>query len=470
MFGKSFALPVCFQRNCPTDQRYIGYQKAAVRLALAISLFAIDSMAGLSAAPLPKWAESPKVEQVNSLPLREAILRSFGRSPAIEQAAAQAGIGKAQIDEAKSAWLPQVGLNGAAGQSKQTDSNGTLRNSASYGITLSQLVYDFGKTNNNIKQQQTLSASYHYNLLNVMTEVGEKTTLAYLQVKRYQALCSAVETNIRSLDNVKSMAALRADAGLSSSSDVLQAESRIAAMRATLEQYKAELETAKSQLAVLTGIRADILPDFPEQLLEQPISLNDINYQNNPQVQSAQSQQNAASYGVKNAQSQYWPTLSLQAGRTRYETDNHAYWNDQMQLSVEAPIYQGGATSARIKQAEGARRAAESQVNQAKMDINQRAATAFANWNGAREREEAGQQQFTSAVTARDVYKNEYKLSKRSLNDLLTVEQDVHQAAVAQLSADFDGWNSSVSYAAAVDNLLPLLDIVRKHQDDLPNL
>lgn len=422
------------------------------------------------AAPLPKWAEAPMVRQSETLSLKEAILRSFGRSPAITQASAQAGIGQAQIDEAWSVWYPQISASGTSGRSKQTDSSGSLNNSASYGLTLSQLVYDFGKTNNNIKKQETISASYYYSLLNVMNEVGEKTALSYLEVKRYQSLCDAVEDNIKSLEAVRDMAHLRAEAGLSSSSDVLQAEARIAGMRATLEQYRAQHLTAVSQLSVLTGIRASHLPDYPEALLKQPIELDQISYQNNPQVQAAQSQQNAAKYGVEAAKSQNWPTLSIQGGRTRYETDNRSYWNDQLQLSVDMPVYQGGAISSRVEQAEGARRAAQSQVSQAKMDINQKAATAFANWSGAREREIAGDQQFFSAITARDVYRNEYKLSKRSLNDLLSVEQDVHQAAVAKLNADYDGWASAVNYAAAVDNLLPLLEILRKHRDDLPNL
>ncbi|PHI30167.1 TolC family outer membrane protein [Budvicia aquatica] len=437
---------------------------------IGLFIISVDNLPISHAAPLPKWAEAPTVQQSKTLSLRDAILRAFGRSPAIAQASAQAGIGQAQIDEAQSVWYPQVSLSGTSGHSKQADSSGSLNNSASYGLTLSQLVYDFGKTNNNIKKQETVSASYYYNLLSVMNEVGEKTALTYLDVKRYQSLCDAVEDNIKSLEAVRDMAQLRADAGLSSSSDVLQAEARIAGMRATLEQYRAQRLTAVSQLAVLTGVRASNLPDYPKELLKQPVQLDSIGYQNNPQVQSAQSQQNAAKYGVEVAKSQNWPTLSLQGARTRHETDSRSYWNDQLQLSVDMPIYQGGAVSARVDQAEGVRRAAESQVNQAKMDINQKAATAFANWTGARERETAGDQQFFAAITARDVYRNEYKLSKRSLNDLLSVEQDVHQAAIAKLNADYDGWTSAVNYAAAVDNLLPLLEILRKYKDDLPSL
>ncbi len=422
------------------------------------------------AAPLPKWAEAPKVNNTASLTLKEAILRAFSRNPSISQAIAQVSVGHAQVDEAKSAWHPQIGLTGSTGRSQQTDSSGSMVGSASYGISFSQLVYDFGKTSNNIKQQEIMTDAYRYKLMAVMTDIGEKTTLAYLQVRRYQALYQAIQENLVSLEKIRHMAELRANAGLSTRSDVLQAETRISSINATLEQYKSQLETAEAQLSVLTGIKATNLPDLPTELLNQPVSLNDISYQFSPDVRSAQAQKEAVDYGVEKAKSQYWPTLSVQGGRTRYETNTRSYWNDQVQLNVSAPLYQGGAVSAQVKQAEGSRQMAVSQVEQAKFDILSAASSAYSNWMGARAREKAGQLQLASAKNTRDVYLNEYKLSTRSLNDLLSIEQDVFQAVTSQLIADFDGWDAAVSYAATIDNLLPLLGVIRTSNDSLPNL
>lgn len=66
-----------------------------------------------------------------------------------------------------------------------------------------------------------------------------------MEVSRYQALCDAAQRNIHSLENVYNMAALRANAGLNSSSDELQAQTRIAAMRSTLEQYQRKWQAPK---------------------------------------------------------------------------------------------------------------------------------------------------------------------------------------------------------------------------------
>lgn len=298
------------------------------------------------AAPLPQWANAPAVTPVARLSLQESILRAFARNPDVTQQAAQIGIGEAQIDEAKSAWYPHVGLTGNAGPSRQTDSSGRLDNNVSYGITLTQLVYDFGKTNNDINLQTAARDSYRFKLMATLTDVAEKTATAYMEVSRYQALCDAAQRNIHSLENVYNMEALRANAGLNSSSDELQAQTRIAGMRSTLEQYQAQMASAKAQLAVLTGVQPEAIAAPPAELAEQPVSLKNIDYQSIPLVLAAENLRQSAQYGVEKTKAQYWPTLSIQGGKTRYQTSDRSYWDDQLQLNVNAPLYQGGAVSA----------------------------------------------------------------------------------------------------------------------------
>lgn len=402
--------------------------------------------------------------------LKESILFAFDRDPSISQQAAQMGIGQAQIDEARSGWMPQISLNGSAGHNRTTDSSGSLRNSAAWGMSLTQLVYDFGKTNNAIGQSEAQRDSYRYQLMATLSDVAEKTALGYVEVQRYAELAKAARDNITALENVQRMARLRADAGLSSTSDELQTQTRIAGMRASLEQYDAALRSAKAKLAVLTGIDASRLEPVPASLSVKQDSLDNIDYSLIPSVLAARSTETSAQYAVDKAKSQHWPTLSLKGGRTRYESDNRAYWDDQIQLNVDAPIYQGGAVSARVRQAEGARAMASSQVDQARFDVLQKASVAMADWSGAQGRINAGSLQLENANRTREVYKSEYTLSKRSINDLLSVEQDVWQATSSKIIAEYDSWSAAITYATAVDNLLPLIGIEKNAAAQLPDL
>ncbi|HHQ6579775.1 TPA: TolC family outer membrane protein [Serratia fonticola] len=454
--------------------------RLTLRRAATIGLF-LGGLGGLTgqslAAPQVEfnWQAAPTERSVMTLTLQDAILRAFARNPQIAQASAQINVGKADLALAQSAWFPQIALNSNFGKSSQTDSSGTLNNNASAGVTLNQLLYDFGKTSGSIEEQNNLSDAYRYTLYQTMTEVGQQTLQAYLQVKRYQDLGIAAERNLVSLNRVKEIAELRANAGLSSQSDVLQAQTRIAGMNATLEQYRAQHRSALAQLTVLTGVVPDKLPDLPQQLLQQKITLKSLPYQKSNAVLSAQAKQEAATQRIRQAEAQHWPTVSVQAGRTRYESDGNdarSYWNDQLQLVVQAPIYQGGAVNAKVDAAEGDRQAAQAQVEAAKLDMNQKASTAYADLIGAQQRELAGAQQLSSADYTRSVYQDEYKLSKRSLNDLLSVEQDVLQAETSRVTALYDGWDAAVRYASAVDNLLDMLGIERQRAsgDSLPSL
>ncbi|MBD8163586.1 TolC family outer membrane protein [Erwinia persicina] len=408
------------------------------------------------------WRAAPTEEQIASLTLRDAILRAFARNPKISEAAAQIRVGEADLDAAKSAWYPQVSLVASGGRSQQTDSAGSLNNSGSGGITLSQLLYDFGRTGGAIDEQHKLSDAYRFALYDTMTVVAQDTLQAYLAVKRYQALVDAARLNIASLQRVRDMARLRADAGLSSQSDVLQAQTRIAGMNASMEQYRAQARSARAQLTVLTGVVSENLPELPQALLNQQVTLDKIAYEKSAAVRSAQARQEAALERVRQAQSNHWPTIKVQAGRTRYENESRSYWDDELQLQVEAPLYQGGLVNARTRAAEGDRAAAEAAIQQSKLQINQNASTAYADMIGAQQRKEAGEEQLRSADHTRDVYADEYKLNKRSLNDLLSVEQDVFQADSSRLTALYDGWDATVRYAAAVDNLLDILGVDRE--------
>ena len=88
----------------------------------------------------------------------------------------------------------------------------------------------------------------------------------------------------------------------------------------------------------------------------EPDSLNRIDYSLIPTVMAAQNMERSAQYGVETAKSQHWPTLSLK-GPHRYESDNRSYWDDQIQLNIDAPLYQGARFPALFGQAEGARAA-----------------------------------------------------------------------------------------------------------------
>lgn len=337
-------------------------------------------------------------------------------------------------------------------------------------MNLQQLLYDFGKTSGSIDEQNNLTAAYTYQMYSTMNAVGQQTLQNYLQVKRYQELAQASMRNLLSLQKVRDMAQMRADAGLSSQSDVLQASSRIAAMNATYEQYQSQVRSSQAALAALTGAISDNLPDVPQSLLKQEMKQT-LSYQQNNAVRSAQAKQQAAAQRVEQAKAQRWPTVSVQAGRTRYSYNTGNYWDDQIQLVVNAPIYQGGALNAKIDAAEGERRAAQAEVEANKLDINQRqrrpmpicTALAKGKWL---ERLNRQAQSRRAAFIRMNI-----SSASAALTIFLASNRTSCRLTLPRLARAMTP-DAAVRYAGAADNLLDMLGIVRhKAEDDaLPAL
>ncbi|QXH58102.1 TolC family outer membrane protein [Pseudomonas maumuensis] len=394
-----------------------------------------------------------------------AIMLAYARSPALSQAFSQIKKGEAQKDEARSAYYPQLSLSGTYGQ----------RGEYVYGPQLKQLLYDFGRTTGSIRNQTYLTESYRDDLMNTVTRVTGDTLLAYSSVKRYQDIVRVTENMLASLEEVKGIAEYRLNAGLSSASDALQATSRVAGLATTLEQYRNQLANAKANLAQLTGKQVDALADLPEVLLQAPVQEQGmIDYRSIPSVRSAIAQEKAADALLGATKAQHMPSISLSASRVhKYERDyNNSVpaWDNQFGVTVDIPIYQGGAVSARVLQAHEALEASKASVNQAWLDAEQKTATALSNWRGAEARVRSSVYQVSIATHTRDVYQEEYKLGYRSLNDLLSVEQDVFQALSSSSSAKFDRYDAVINYAVVQNTLLQLLGVDSPSQQALPDL
>ncbi|MHC8346678.1 TolC family outer membrane protein [Pseudomonas sp. RT6P73] len=393
-----------------------------------------------------------------------AIMLAFSRSPALAQAFSLIKKGEARQDEALSAYYPQLSLASSYG----------LHDEYTYGPKLKQLIYDFGKTSGAIDNQTFLTESYRDDLMKTITEVTGNTLLAYSSVKRYQEIIAVTQKMIDSLETVKSTAELRLASGLSSSADALQAATRIAAFNTTLEQYRSQLENAKVSLAQLTGKRAQTLAELPQALaLELDRQADKVDYGSIPSVRSAVAQVKAGEAVLGATKAQHMPSISMDAARLRQNQPNintRAGWDNQVGVSVDIPLYQGGAISARVSQAYEDLEASKASVNQAMLEAEQRTATAVSNWRGAQARLQSSRYQVDIATRTRDIYREEYKLGDRSLTDMLSVEQDVFQALSNSASAKFDRYDAVINFAVIQNTLLPLLGVDSPSGQALPNL
>lgn len=453
---------VCF---LPTTVKVRRVQISALYSASTVAILLVAMLPTLSWSANEKSLYELNTSEVPYLTAESAIVLAYARSPVLSKAFSQIKRGEAQQGEAKSAYYPQVSLSSNYGQHGEYV----------YGPKLKQLIYDFGKTSGSIENQRYLTDSYREDLMKAITEVTGDTLLAYSSVKRYQETILITQKMIGSLESVKDIAQMRLSAGLSSSSDALQASTRIAALYTTLEQYRSQLNNAKANLAQFTGKHVDALGELPSELLQQPPhDPNKIDYGAVPSVRSAVAQVKATEAVLGATKAQHMPSISFEASRIhqyqRNSNNSNPAWDNQIGVSVEIPLYQGGAVNARVLQAHEALASSHATVQQAWLDAEQKTTTALSNWNGADSRVRSSVNQVEIANQTRDIYREEYKLGDRSLNDLLGVEQDVFQALSSSAAAKYDRYDAAISYNVVQNTLLPLLGVDSPSERALPDL
>ncbi len=168
------------------------------------------------------------IQEINSgdvLNLEQCIEIALRNSPVINKAKAQVRVAKANVGGAKSAWTPSIGAGiGWNGSNSRVGHRSSTDRYFAGDAMISQLIYDFGKTNSsvNLSKFNLIAAEYEldYTILETIYEVKE----AYFSVLAAKAnrdvQVQNVEINERYYDQIKSYY----DEGIRSRIDFVNAE------------------------------------------------------------------------------------------------------------------------------------------------------------------------------------------------------------------------------------------------------
>lgn len=149
--------------------------------------------------------------------------------------------------------------------------------------------------------------------------------------------------------------------GRSRDSELLNEQSSISTLRATVEQLRGQLQVARQAFAFLSGLDPQSpLHDtqrLPAALDPLPVYLAGI--QHRPDVHAAQQRLIAASEGIAIARGEHYPSLDLNAN---YYLERPGYLDNSkwdVQLALTIPLYAGGSVQSKVREAGSVRNQAE---------------------------------------------------------------------------------------------------------------
>lgn len=384
------------------------------------------------------------------LELRKAVFIAVSRHPSILAAASAITQQEGFVDYAKAGYYPKISGGINSGRTS------TYGNNQIATISVSQLIHDFGKISGSVNQAEGQKFKQQALLLKQIDAVAEETAESIVEVHRQQALLKISEKQVRAIREVLEMVKIRANSGLTSQSDYIQASTREQVSRANQQQVIALLNQWKSRLSILVGSELELtIADLPEDL-EQTARLNSsVDYAKLPDVLIAEADRNSAYGQLENAQAQRYPTITLEASANEALSGvnpnngvDHGSYNSVM-ITGSLLLYQGGAVSAQIHAALAGIDRAESTINEARLSAEDLLASARAQAMGARMRLGVLGQRLSSMSETRQLYKEQYAVGTRSVLDLLNAEQEVYQAAADEENTRHDFWAALVRFIAA---------------------
>ncbi|MBT8389996.1 MAG: TolC family protein, partial [Altererythrobacter sp.] len=214
-------------------------------------------------------------------------------------------------------------------------------------------------------------------------------------------------------------------------------EASLAAARAALAAERGGLARAQEQYRTVVGeypgalVPVSSLPSIPGTESEARA----IARQQNPLVKQVQHQVKAAELGVQVASRAMQPSLSANGNLSVDEDGNDAA---SVGLSLSGRIYQGGAISSQLRQAQARRDQVRAQLYTAGLQVDQQVGNAYASLAVATASIDASTRQVRAAELALRGTREELQLGARTTLDVLDQEQDVLDARTNLASAGVD--------------------------------
>lgn len=373
----------------------------------------------------------------DSLTLNNAVTRAVSWHPSIRETIGKLYEQAEQVNVAKSKYYPQISGGIENGYTNSYSDSGF---SPSLVLSLSQMLYDFGKVASQVRAEDAGVAQQQANVLVSIDTIAHDTATALVQVQTGQQLVKTAQEQLEALSSIGKLARDRNEEGASSLSDVVQTEARIEGARSQLMQYQASLDSSRATLMTYLGWNSlkDISNDFPAAF-SRSCDVAEPDDRLVPSVLAAWAQANVAQANLDYANAQMTPTVSLEPEVRHYLNDRYANHEtvDRTQytawVKVEMPIYQGGGMTARRDAASHAVESAQSTIQRTRLEVRQKLLESRSQALSLVNTIQVMARQELLSARTRELYQQQYiDLGSRPLLDVLNAEQEVFQARFTQ--------------------------------------
>ncbi len=373
--------------------------------------------------------------------------------------------------QARANLLPS--LNGQATLNRaRTSQDGvsgsTTATSRRYSIGGEQTLFNWTQFAN-LRAQREISKAADFDLESANDDLIVRTATTYFNVLVAIESLSAAQTNEAAAKKQFDYADKRLEVGLAPITDVHEARAQYDQARANTILARNTLADAYQALTELTGQPVQGLRSLPEDFRpELPANRGDVDrlvadaITQNPALKAQELKVNAAESSVSGARGGHYPTLSLGGSWGK-----SASWGDSVGasssgpdtttnsigLTLNVPIFAGGATQSYVRQALAQRDMAQDGYEQQKRALDRNTRNAYQAVVAGISEVEARRLAVVSAQSAYDASQVGLEVGTRTVLDVVQNQRTLFQAKLDYAQARYNFLLSRLQLSQAIGGL-----------------
>ncbi len=361
--------------------------------------------------PLPVGIGAGSEVPAESLPGRLSLAQAediaLKNQPTLRQARANTDAAQGRVEQARAGYLPQVAFN--AGYELTTSNpaprpgagplgatmpslSGSTYNYFNFGLTGSQLIYDFGLTSNRWRAAEANHDSVEASENTSLTQLVANVRKAYFQTRAQQDLVTVGEESVRDQKRHVQQVESYVKVGLKAEIDLASVQTDLANAEVQLITATNNVRLAKAQLAQSMGIMthgeyqltdADLAAPPDE---DAPLdTLVDDAVRARPEMATLIQQRRGQALTLASDRGGYGPSLGATGSLTEVGASSsqsgptaalgNLVPNGFLGLSLSWGLFQGGLTKGQVHEASATLRALDAQVDilrlQIRVDVEQ---------------------------------------------------------------------------------------------------
>jgi outer membrane protein len=391
-------------------------------------------------------------QQPMHLTLAEAQRLAIQNNPAFSAARFTAAAAAQVPIEYRSAYQPTAfgSVTGVGADNGSRLAAGGLNNPVVYdrlgtGLTVSQMVTDFGRTGNLVEMAKLRAQAQNEATETTRAQILLAVSRGYFSVLRAHALLHVAQQTVQARQLVSDQITALMESKLKSTLDVSFANVNLADAKLLEVQAQNDLKAAEADLATSMGLPNEAgfqlseesmpppMPDRVDDLLRTAIA-------NRPELRDLRLEESAAERFVKAEHALYYPSLGLvgTAGfaPAAFETIPGRY--GAVGVNINIPIFNGGLFKARQTEADLKAKAAAQGITDLENRVARDVRVAYLNATAAYDRMGLTRQLLDQAQKAQDLAQIRYDNGLGSIVELSQAQLNQTTAEIANTSAAYD--------------------------------